>query len=169
MEGGGFETRGERLYPKPGPARRVTDRSLRRDERAIEGLPIRLVIALVVGVASLSVMMNTISGLGTLGVSELDVQPEPDVVEPGPTDVTVAVVDPEGEPVSNATVIAKSGTAQLSGIQTAETGYNGTATLSLAPSLGPNQAEGSITFDVKPPDGEYADRRGNSDLLVIAA
>ncbi len=30
-----------------------------RDDRAIEGLPIRLVIALVVGVASLSVMMNT--------------------------------------------------------------------------------------------------------------
>ena len=31
-----------------------------RDERAIEGLPVRLVIALVVGVASLSVMMNTL-------------------------------------------------------------------------------------------------------------
>jgi hypothetical protein len=29
-----------------------------RDRRAIEGLPIRLVIALVVGVASLSVMLN---------------------------------------------------------------------------------------------------------------
>lgn len=146
----------------------MTDRSLHRDERAIEGLPIRLVIALVVGVASLSVMMSTISGLGTLGVAEVDVQPQPDVVEPGPSDVTVTVVDPEGEPVSNATVIAKSGTAQLPGIQTATTGYNGTATFSLTPSLGPNQAEGSITFDVKPPDGGYADRRENTGLLVIA-
>ena len=33
------------------------------DTRGIEGLPVRLVIALVVGVASLSVMMNMISGL----------------------------------------------------------------------------------------------------------
>lgn len=146
----------------------MTDRSLRRDERAIEGLPIRLVIALVVGVASLSVMMSTISGLGTLGVEELDVRPEPDVVEPGPTDVTVSVVTPAGEAVANATVIARSGTARLPEIETAETGHNGTATLSLTPTLGPNQADGTITFDVKPPDGNYADRRENTGLLVIA-
>jgi hypothetical protein len=145
----------------------VPERSFRRDERAIEGLPIRLVIALVVGVASLSVMMNTISGLGTLGVSELDVRPEPEVVEPGPTDVTVTVVDPEGEPVANATVIAKSGGARLSGITTAETGYNGTASVHLEPRLGPNQAEGSVTFDVKPPSGSYDDRRENTALLVV--
>jgi hypothetical protein len=146
----------------------MTGRSLRRDERAIEGLPIRLVIALVVGVASLSVMMNTISGLGSLGVSELDVRPQPEVVEPGPADVTVSVVDPEGEPVANATVIAKSGSARLPGITTAETGYNGTATLSIAPQLGPNQAEGAVEFEVKPPGGEYTDRRKNTGLLVIA-
>lgn len=46
-----------------------------RDDRAIEGLPIRLVIALVVGVASLSVMMVFISGLDTMTVTELDVDP----------------------------------------------------------------------------------------------
>ena len=145
----------------------VPDRSLRRDERAIEGLPIRLVIALVVGVASLGVMMNTISGLGSLGVSELDVQPEPEVVEEGPTDLTVTVVDPEGEPVTNATVIARSGDARLDGLSTAETGYNGTATLSLEPELGPNQAKGTVEFDVKPPGGEYDDRRENTALLVV--
>ncbi len=37
-----------------------TRQRFRSDDRAIEGLPIRLVIALVVGVASLSVMMNMI-------------------------------------------------------------------------------------------------------------
>ena len=142
-------------------------RSFRRDERAIEGLPIRLVIALVVGVASLSVMMSTISGLGTLGVSELDVRPDPEIVEPGPTDVTVTVVDPEGEPVANATVIAKNGDARLDGLSTAETGYNGTTTLRLDPQLGPNQAEGTIRFDVKPPSGGYDDRRDNTELLVL--
>jgi hypothetical protein len=149
------------------PPPTVPERSLRRDERAIEGLPIRLVIALVVGVASLSVMMNTISGLGSLGVSELDVRPEPEIVEPGPTDVTVTVVDPEGEPVANATVIAKSGDARIDGLSTAETGYNGTASLNLNPRLGPNQPEGTVEFDVKPPGGEYDDRRENTALLVV--
>lgn len=147
----------------------MPDRNLRRDERAIEGLPIRLVIALVVGVASLGVMMNTISGLGSLGVSELDVQPEPEVieVEETPTDIEVTVVDSEGKPVANATVIAKSGDAGLGGISTAETGYNGTATLSIDPTLGDNQAKGTVEFDVKPPSDAYDDRRENTAVLVV--
>lgn len=143
--------------------------ALWRDERAIEGLPIRLVIALVVGVAALSVMMNMISGLGSLGVTELDVQPEPEIVEPGDETVDVTVVGAEGETVSNATVIAKSGTAQLDEIQMAETDDSGVATLDLATGLGPNQAEGTITLDVNPPDGSYADRRKNKALLVVDA
>jgi len=146
----------------------VPDRSFRRDERAIEGLPIRLVIALVVGVASLGVMMNTISGLGSLGVSELDVQPEPEVIGAEETDVQVTVVDPEGEPVANATVIATSGDARLGNLSTAETGYDGTATLTINPSLTPNQAKGTVEFDVKPPSDEYADRRENTAVLVVS-
>lgn len=141
--------------------------TLWQDERAIEGLPIRLVIALVVGAASLAVMMNVISGLDPLTVSELDAQPEPDIIEPQPTEVDVTVVDPDGGGVANATVIAKGGTATLSGIETAETGYNGTATLELDPSLGPNQQQGTITLDIRSPGGEYTDRRENTDVLVI--
>lgn len=138
-----------------------------RDERAIEGLPIRLVIALVVGVASLAVMMNVISGLNTLGTTELDAQPEPEIIEPQSTSVTVAVVDPDGTPIADATVVAKSGTAQLDSIETAETGSDGRATVSLDPSLGPNQQEGTITLDIRPPDGEYTDKRENTDILVL--
>ena len=145
----------------------MTDRSIRRDERAIEGLPIRLVIALVVGVACMGVMMNTISGLGSLGVSELDAQPAPDVVGPGQTDVDVTVVDAEGRPVANATVVARGDGARIDGVQTAETNRNGTATFALDPKLGPNQVEGTVTFDVKPPSGNYADRRANAALLVV--
>jgi len=141
--------------------------ALRRDERAIEGLPIRLVIALVVGIASLSVMMSTISGLGSLGVTELDTRPTPEIVAPGGTTVDVGVVDPEGSPIANATVVAKSGTARIGGIETAETNATGVATLRLAPRLGPNQAEGTIALDVKPPDGSYADRRENTAILVV--
>jgi hypothetical protein len=142
---------------------------LRSDDRAIEGLPIRLVIALVVGVASLSVMMNTLAGINTLGVTELDVQPTPEVVDPTPQDVTVTVVDPEGEPIADATVVAKGGTAQLDSVETATTNESGTATLPLKPSLGPNQDEGTVVLDVKPPaSGQYADRRENTKVLVVA-
>ena len=146
----------------------MPERNFRRDERAIEGLPIRLVIALVVGVASLGVMMNTISGLGSLGVSELDVQPDPEVVPAdNRTEVDVTVVDPEGEPVANATVVATSGDARLQELSTAETGYDGTATLNIEPTLGPNQAKGTVEFDVKPPSDTYDDRRENTAVLVL--
>jgi len=146
----------------------MTD-SLWRDERAIEGLPIRLVIALVVGVACLGVMMSTISGLNTLQVTEVDVQPSPEVTSAGDTDVTVTVVDPDGSPVSDATVIAKSGTATLDSVATADTGSNGNATFSLSPSLGPNQEEGTVTFEVQPPaSSNYRDSQSNTDLLVVS-
>jgi len=142
---------------------------LRTDERGIEGLPVRLVIALVVGVASLSVMMNTLSGLSTLGVSELNTQPEPEVIAPGERAVTVRVVDPNGDPVSNATVVAQGGTATLSAMRTATTGENGRAELTLDPSLGPNQDEGTVTLDIKPPaSGSYRDERENTEVLVVA-
>jgi len=138
------------------------------DERAIEGHPIRLVIALAVGVACLGVMMSTISGLGTLQVTEVDVELAPEVTGAGDTDVTVTVVDPKGSPVSDATVVAKSGTATLSSVTTASTGDNGKAELSLDPSLGPNQQEGTVTFSVKPPaSGNYRDEQSNTELLVV--
>jgi hypothetical protein len=144
-------------------------RALTGDERAIEGLPIRLVIALVVGVASLSVMMNTLGGIQTLGVTELDVKPTPEVIDEASTEVDVEVVGPQGDRVANATVVASGGTATLGSVTTARTDANGTATLSLSPSLGPNQQEGTIQFDVKPPaGGQYADERGNTEVLVVA-
>jgi hypothetical protein len=139
------------------------------DDRGIEGLPVRLVIALVVGVASLSVMMNTLSGLTTLGVSELNAQPEPEVIGANETDVAVRVVDAQGEPVANATVVAQGGTANLDALRTATTGENGRATLTLHPSLGPNQDEGTVTLDIKPPaSGGYTDERQNTKVLVVA-
>jgi hypothetical protein len=139
------------------------------DERAIEGLPIRLVIALVVGVASLAVMMNVIAGLDAFGSTELDTKPEPEIIEPGEasTNVTVTVVDPDGEGVVNATVVASGDTATLPSIVTAETDENGTATLELDPELGPNQERGTITLDIRPPEGDYVDEQENTDILVV--
>lgn len=138
------------------------------DDRAIEGLPIRLVIALVVGVASLSVMMNTISGVGSIGVSELDVDPSAEVIGEGETELTLTVVDPDGQPVSDATVVVKGGTANLDETATATTGPEGNATVTIHPGLDSNQQEGTVTVDVKPPaSGGYSDRRRNTQILVI--
>ena len=143
-------------------------RSFRADDRAIEGLPIRLVIALVVGVASLGVMMNMLAGVQGLTVEELDARPDPEVVGPGEQRIELTVVDTAGQPVSDATVVVTGGTATLDGVTTATTDGNGSATLSVAPGLGPNQQQGTLEVHIKPPAGsQYADERGNTDILVV--
>ncbi|WP_411967778.1 carboxypeptidase regulatory-like domain-containing protein [Haloferax sp. YSSS75] len=144
--------------------------SFRSDTRAIEGLPVRLVVALVVGVAAMSVMLNMLSGVQGLATSELDVKPSPDVVEPGAQDITFTVVDHEGNPVDGATVIVKSGTAELAneGIPRAKTDGGGTATISVTPELGANREDGTFVVDVKPPAGSsFVDRRENTNILVV--
>jgi hypothetical protein len=144
--------------------------TLWRDERAIEGLPIRLVIALVVGIACLAVMMNVIGGLNAFGSTELDTDPEPEIIEAGnETDIEVTVLDPGGDPIQNATVVATGDSAQLPGIRTAATGENGTAVFSgVVAGLQPNQDRGTIHLDIRPPsDGDYTDNRENTDILVI--
>jgi hypothetical protein len=140
----------------------------RSDNRAIEGLPIRLVIALVVGVASLGVMMNMLSGLGGLTVTELDAKPTPDVIGPEQTEIDITVVDPDGNPVEDATVVVTGGTATIDDIETETTDEDGKATVHVAPDLGPNQQEGTLEVSIKPPAGSnYADERENTAILVI--
>lgn len=143
-------------------------RRLQEDDRGIEGLPVRLVIALVVGVASLGVMLNMVSGLSGLGVTEVDVAPQPEVTGPGPTNCDHPSRGPGRWGVANATVVARSGSARLGGPRVAHTNRNGTARMRLEPKLGANQAEGAVEFTVKPPaGGPFVDRRGNTVLLVI--
>jgi hypothetical protein len=146
----------------------MTQTRFREDERAIEGLPVRLVVALVVGVASLSVMMGMLSNISGLAVTELDVRPQPEVVAPGDHAVEVTVVDPDGQGVAGATVVARGGSARLDGVGTATTDENGTAELRLSPELASNQRDGTVELGIKPPAGsEYADRRENTALLVV--
>ncbi|WP_284014592.1 DUF7382 domain-containing protein [Halobaculum litoreum] len=144
--------------------------ALRRDERAIEGLPVRLVVALVVGVASLSVMLNMVSGVQGLAVTELDVRPEPEVTTPGEQELALTVVGPDGDPVAGATVVVSGESASLDGVATGRTGPDGTTSVTVAPSLGPNREQGTLSVTIKPPaGGQYADRRGNTRVLVVAA
>jgi hypothetical protein len=139
------------------------------DDRAIEGLPIRLVIAFIVGVATLSVMLNMISGIGGLAMTELDAKPAPDVVTPGEQTIAITVVDTEGAPVADATVVLQGGTASLpGGVTTATTDSNGTAELTVRPALSANQVRGTVEIHLKPPAGsQYADEQANTDILVI--
>lgn len=162
--------------PDPRPPRDTSDRSgsgpgLRQDDRAIEGLPVRLVIAFIVGVAVLSVMLNMVSGIGGLAVTELDAEPDPDVIEPGEQEVTITVVDPEGAPVAGATVVLEGGTATLAdGVRTVTTGDAGEVTVTLTPSLAANQARGTVEVHIKPPAGsQYADEQANTDILVVGS
>ncbi|AUX10216.1 hypothetical protein AArcSl_2597 [Halalkaliarchaeum desulfuricum] len=146
-----------------------TDRKFLSDRRAIEGLPVRLVIALVVGVASLSVMMGMLSGIDGLAVTELDAQPEPEIVTPGEQSIEVTVIDPDGTPVADATVVIRGGTARHDGVAYATTDETGVATVEIDPELRANQPDGTLTIDIKPPAGSnYADERSNTEILVIA-
>ena len=143
--------------------------AFRDDERAIEGLPVRLVIALVVGVASLSVMMGMVGTIDGLAATELDAQPQPEVTTPGDQSIDVAVDDPDGTRVTDATVIVRGGSARIDGVATATTDEDGIATVDVAPELGPNQPDGTLTIDVKPPAGsDYVDERENTKVLVVA-
>lgn len=142
--------------------------AFRSDRRAIEGLPIRLVIALVIGVASLSVMMNMLTGIQGLSTTELDVRPEPEVIGPGDATVELTVVGADGSAVADARVLVKAGSADLDGVRTVTTGEDGTASVSVSPTLRANQDEGTLVIEVKPPAGSgYVDRRGNTKVLVI--
>lgn len=142
---------------------------LHADDRAIEGLPIRLVIAFIVGVAALGIMLNTLNSLGGLAVRELDARPHPEVVGTGPQELTITAVDASGSPVEGATVVLRGDTARLDAVQTGTTGADGNVTFTVDPSLAANQADGTLDITVKPPAGsDYADRRGNTDVLVLS-
>lgn len=139
------------------------------DERGIEGLPVRLIIAFVVGVAALSVMLNMISGVESFAVAELDVKPEPHVVGPEEQTIELTAIGSEDGPVADATIVVESGTATLDSMAVATTGTGGTANVTIDPSLGPNQAKGTLTIDIEPPSGSnYMDRRENTHITVVA-
>jgi len=145
--------------------------ALFEDERAIEGLPVRLVVAFVVGVAALSVMLSMVSGLGGLATSELGVQlgAGDEVISPNEQQIEATVVDAQGRPVPDATVLVKPDTADLDGgTKHVKTDENGVAELSLTPDLARGQEEGRLEIDIKPPSaGDYRDRQENTGILVI--
>lgn len=117
-------------------------------------------------------MMSMISGISGLETAEVDVQPEPDVVDADSFHgtLTVTVVDDQGTPVEGATVILQPGTAGLEdGAHHGESGDDGQVVFrGVQPTLQANQFQGTLTFDVQPPSGSsYEDRRENAEVLVL--
>jgi len=98
--------------------------SFARDDRAIEGLPIRLVIALVVGVAALAIMLNMLGGIGSVGDTEVTVKiaDADQVIDADATGsdakVDVYAMDENGNNVSDATIVATADSAQQTAFST---------------------------------------------------
>ncbi|MBX0303477.1 hypothetical protein [Haloarcula salinisoli] len=167
-------------------------RSLKKlwtDNRGIEGLPIRLVIALVVGVASLAIMTSILGGLPQFDNTEVTVQVEDDqmTVEDltsGSETLTFEVVTDEGEEVNGAQVVITEGTASLYDDQSAHTEGTGDDdntvdvdfqdeesgdSADVVTDLREDQDTATLKVEVQPPtDSNYVDEQENPEILVTA-
>lgn len=149
-------------------------RSIDDDDRAIEGLPIRLVIALIVGVVSLGIMLQILGGIGEFGTnSEVDVDfPNDAHIQDGsnaPSSFKVKVVDENNDEVPEATVIATAGSARMDGALVRETSDDGVATFGFKDKVDvpPDADIATIEFDVQlPTDSDWVDDRPNNELIV---
>ena len=151
-------------------------RSFSSDDRAIEGLPIRLVIALVVGVAALALMLNMLGTIGDVGDTEVtvDIDDNDQVIDEtsGTTteNIGLEVIDENGNNVDDATVIITAGSAQLDGPADEHTGDNShEANIDVNPGLRADQDTGTLEVDVVPPsDSNYIDEQPNPEIVVTS-
>ena len=150
------------------------------DQRAIEGLPIRLVIALVVGVAALSLMMSMLSTFDNFGDTEVETDHDQNLVTPAGgshEDVTISVVTEDGDPVEDANILVRSGSLTLEdGPIDLHTGENSNeATLSFGSGedaatldFRSDQDRGTLQVEVHPPtDSDYVDDDDNREITVV--
>jgi hypothetical protein len=141
-------------------------RSLKEDERAIEGLPIRLVIALFIGVASLFLMTQVLGIFDSdqLQRNELTTDIEQGSVigeNGGNNTLTFTIVNGEGKPISDVQkVILEPDTAQGSTVTLSLSNSTANKTVSdfrgkTSVKLGPNQNSGKYTLRPVDPTGEF--------------
>lgn len=150
-------------------------RCLSEDNRAIEGLPIRLVIALIIGIVSLGIMLQILGGIDDFGAdTEVDVDfHEDDYIELDDNDnsFTLQVLDEDGQTVPDATVIATGETARMDAV-VEETDDDGELTFNFRDEgleLPPDADTGTIAFEVEPPtDSDWTDSEPNNELIVVS-
>jgi len=153
---------------------RVARRRLRSDERAVEGMPVRLLVAVTVGVAAVTLLLPLPQDVADEEAAELTVEPEQTQIRLG-ENVTVAVVTESGRPVEDATLLVRGRSLRVPGEPyTVETGeHSNTVTLQIGTTIPaafrPTQRRGTIAFEVLL-DGSasYTDDRTNPEVTVIA-
>ena len=153
-------------------------RGFTEDERGIEGLPIRLIIAVVVGVAALSIMMSMLGGIDDMfGQTEATVELDNAVVDEGNA-VKLSSITEEGEAINDATIIVRSGTLNIDSPYDEHTGENdNTIDVKIGsraeengvnPDWRSNQDIGTLEIHVVPPsDGNFEDGQKNPEITVI--
>lgn len=159
-------------------SRRVVWDLLREDTRAVEGMPIRLVVAVAVGAAAMSLLLPMADTVADTDEPELTVEPQPRQFVLGPEEsrtVRLAVVTESGEPVEDAVVVISGRSLPVEdGPAVFRTGRDsnsvtatiGTTAESAVPvSFRRTQTRGTLTVDVVPPRG-YADERENPEITV---
>ena len=166
-------------------------KEFRDDERAIEGLPIRLVIALVVGVAALALMMNLLGTFQFGGETEVNWETQsgssssPNIhnnivgaSDGDPHQIKMKIVDENGNTLEGGQVLIKSGSAQLGGQGpiTKTIPDNGRITVNLGSGrsdnkkvdLRPDQDKGTLKVEIIPPsDSNYVDNQENEEIVVV--
>jgi hypothetical protein len=150
--------------------------SLRENEDGVEGLPVRLIVVLVIGVIALSAMVGAVNIFKpqktlTAAVSKVSGKPGNllQVSNAGQGAVSktwtcsVNVTDANGVPVSGASVIVHG----MGGAGSAVTDKKGVASLSKTNSikLNPNQDSGYMTLEVNAP-GFYPYKNDNALAVV---
>lgn len=159
-----------------GPNGSSTRRSFADDDRAIEGLPIRLVIALIIGVVSLGIMLQILGGIDTFETdTQIDVEFGENTIGEDDT-VSVFVIDEDGNEVTDAVVVAEAASVRMDGALDEETGscagcddnevvfdFSGDTM-----ELPPDASIGEVEFHVQPPaDSNWVDDEPNNRLLVV--
>ncbi|MEY7850968.1 hypothetical protein AB7C87_17410 [Natrarchaeobius sp. A-rgal3] len=151
-------------------------RSFTDDDRAIEGLPIRLVIALIIGVVSLGIMLQILGTIDTFETnSEVDVEfVSHDYIEDGsdaPSSFQLRVADEDDNDVPDATVIATGSSARMDGAMVSQTNDDGIATFDFEDEVEvpPDADHARIEFDIDPPnDSNWENSQPNNELTVVS-
>lgn len=140
-------------------------------------MPIRLLVAIVVGAAALSLLLPLPEDVAAADDEEVTVRPSPAQLQPG-ANVTLAVLTEDGDPVKDTTVVVRGRSlAVKNGPLRLETGPD-SHTVSfrvgldrsggLVPGFRPTQNRGTLTVEVLAPGEGYVDERPNPQITVVA-
>ncbi|MBX0285590.1 hypothetical protein [Haloarcula salinisoli] len=144
------------------------------DERAVAGLPIRLLIAVVLGIASFALMMNALGGVSADPQSEIRVEvtnaQTMDVSDSDTLELSVSAGDEND--ISGATVTIEPDTAKGDVVQRTTqsdgsvsiTDFQSTANVSLRT----DQNRGTFDVDVRPPgNSDLKDEQDESEIVIV--